>query len=153
MSLVYFDASAWCKQLNRAEDHYEDLVAFIESCQHARHHMISNEIIFLEARNMAIHAGIDLLDVEETFELLSVVVNSANLLKQAGSRILPADRHHNQRRLKALDKLHLETALQVRADVFVCYDRQLTQAVRSFGTIEAFSPGVAAAPRRPPPSP
>lgn len=141
MSLAYFDTSAWCKQFNTEEDHHEDLVAFIESCQHDDVQMVCNEIIYLEARNMAVSVDIPLIDVEESFELLSIVVNSEDLLKQAGSRILPSDRHRTCRKLKALDKLHLETAIQVRANVFVCYDRQLCEALTSIGTIRVVSPG------------
>lgn len=141
MNLVYFDASAWCKQFNTAEDHHEDLMAFIESCQNDDVQMISNEILYLEARNLAVSVDIPLVDVEESFQLLSIVANSEDLLKQAGSRILPSDRHRNRRRLKALDKLHLETAIQVRADTFVCYDHRLSEAVASIGTIAVVSPG------------
>lgn len=95
--------------------------------------MITNEIIHLEARNMAVQRQVPLAEVEKSLRRLELVVNNIALLKAAGIRVLPPDQFNNSRTLKSLDKLHLETALRVGADIFVAYDSRLLSAAALLG--------------------
>lgn len=130
--IVYFDASAWCAALNDTEKHFNGIRSYIKHCQSSGFTMISNQIIHLEVKN-AISRQRMPASVADSLDLLATVSNDKFLLAAAGFRIFPPDEFGNPRHLKALDKLHLETAIQARADVIVVYDKQLQNAARAIG--------------------
>lgn len=133
--IVYLDSSAWSKTFNASEPHREAFLTYLEGCERRRDVLVSNEILVLETLNLAGQVGVPFHAVRESHRKLNLVRNVAadgrSLFRDAGIRILPMDEFGNQRTLKALDKLHLETALQLQADVLVVYDAQFQRNARS----------------------
>jgi uncharacterized protein len=119
---VYLDASAAAKLLV-AEAESEPLRGYLSQLDEA--YLVSSVLLETELRRMAARKGAPQSEVTPILQRIHLIAAPRALFQEAG--VLPGSG------LRALDALHVATALRVSSDAVLAYDRRLIQAARACG--------------------
>lgn len=131
MTLHYADASAWGKLIND-EPHTGDMLDHLDAVHHGGGHFISSYLVVTELHRAANRLRIAAAGVVDALAELSLRVPDRDIFDLAAR--LPGTH------LRSLDALHVATAIETRADVFITYDARQAEAARDAG-IDVVSPG------------
>jgi predicted nucleic acid-binding protein len=130
VGIAYLDASAFCKLL-KPETESMALRHALEQ----EETWLASEILAVEAGRVALIAGGDTPE-HARGELAHVILAPlTETVRAAAASVSPS-------RLRALDAIHLATALELRTeiDVMYAYDERLNEAAREHG-LEVRAPG------------
>jgi uncharacterized protein len=128
VALLYADASALVK-LVREEPESEALTAYLRGQE-----VISSELILTEIPR-AIRRAVSLdpdLPAESLLEQFAVLVQAISL-RSVDRLILTAAGAHPEPLLRALDAVHVASAMELEVDAFVTYDLRQADAARRVG--------------------
>lgn len=130
MRRCYFDTSAAMKML-REEAHTADVMRWVGDPEVDA---VSSSLLETELRRSAMRWGISQEAATETLENFQLFGTPDWEFKAAGLIPVPG--------LRALDALHVATALRVEADAIVSYDERMIAAASAMGLL-AIQPGLA----------
>ena len=126
----YLDTSAFLKVLVR-EAHSDAMVAAVDG-----HELWSSSLLAVEAHRAAMRLGLEADEVDALLDDVSLVL--------PGTSTFLVARSIGGAELRALDALHLATAVEIGSELesLVTYDRRLAAAAASLG-VAVSSPGLA----------
>lgn len=124
MTRYYIDASAAAKVL-REEAESAAMQRFLDRVADDGCPILSSLLLETELRRIAVRVGLPQMDVTQLLRGITLVHPEPDFFHAAG---LLGGRH-----LRALDALHLTTAIMAEAQVFVAYDRRLSKAAVESG--------------------
>lgn len=131
MILHYADTSAWLK-LVYDEIETEAMLDHLAEVQGAGGRFISSQLLVAELHRAGRSLGVSTHGINDALREIDLVLPTGQTYRLAGR--LPGDT------LRSLDALHLATAIEAEADVFVTYDDRQSAAATDAG-LEVITPG------------
>lgn len=130
MTLHYADSSAWVK-LVYEEPETDAMLDYLDSVNAKHENFVSSNLLTTELMRASKRLGVASAGVVDALGEVMLVDANRSTFEIAGA--LPGDT------LRSLDAIHVATAIQVGADVFITYDDRQAEAAIEAG-LDVISP-------------